>query len=244
MSLALVSQSVSHDLRKKRLYIKATPSSPYQGPTTAVPITEFTQPGGAGTPLLGPTKKFISTSALSGNVTFSTSLGGGATQVVNMATYTNLTSATPATATAAAVALAGALTAGAVGIASGATYVGTITGGVLSIATDKGTEVLAMTVSALVETIAGGDTVDLTAITAALGTSDALVGYPGNIDVYSVISGPAGYPPPVLVKGTTLKNWRLRVFSAIDTELATGNYPADILAGYYVLEVEGPKGQL
>lgn len=245
MSLALVSQSVSHDLRKKRLYIKATPSSPYQGPTTAVPTTEFTQPGGAGTPLLGPTKKFISTSALSGNVTFSTTGGTGAgTQVVNMATYTNLTSATPATATAAAVALALALTSGALGTASGATYTGSISGGVLSIATNVGAEVLSISVSALVETIAGGDTVDLTGLTAALGTSDALVGYPGNIDVYSVISGPAGYPPPLLIKGTTLKNWRLRVFSAIDTELPTGNYPADILAGYYVLEVEGPKSQM
>jgi hypothetical protein len=160
-----------------------------------------------------------------------------------MATYTNLTSATAATATAAAVALALALTSGALGTASGSTYTGTITNGVLSIATSKGAEVLSITVSSLVETTPGGDTVDLTSIVAALGQSDVTIGYPGTIKNFEVVSAPAGYPA-LLVAGTTLKTWKLRVFSAIDTELATGAYPADILAGTFILMVEGPKGTL
>ncbi len=244
MSLALATQNVHHDLRTKRLYVIATPTNPYQGPTTAIPTTQFTQPPPAGKPLVGPTLGFKIGSTLSGSVTFSTSIGP-ATQAANMATYTNLTSATPATATAAAVALAAALTAGALGIASGATYTGTIANGILSIATNQGAEVLSVTVSSLVETIAGGDTLDLTSIVTALGQSDANIGYPGNIKNFQVISTPAGYPTPLIIKGTTLKNWALRVFSAIDTEVVTGNnYPADILASSFVLMFEGPKGQL
>ena len=243
MSLTLTVQTVHHALRTKRLYLIATPTSPYQGPTTSLATTQFVQ-SAAGAPLLGPTANFISGSALSGNVTFSTSGGTGAgTQVVNMATYTNLTSATPATATAAAVALALALTSGALGTASGSTYTGSISNGVLSIATSKAAEVLSISVSALVETIAGGDTVDLTAITLSLGQSDAQVGYPGNIKNYQVVSAPAGYMAE-LIKGTTLKNWRLRLYTAPNTELATGNYPAEILAGTFILLVEGPKGSM
>ena len=245
MSLALTTQNVHHDLRTKRLYVIATPTNPYQGPTTAVPTTQFTQQGGAGNPLLGPTAGFIPASALSGSVTFSTSGGTGAgTQAANMATYTNLASATPATATAAAVALALALTSGALGTASGSTYTASISNGVLSIATSKGAEVLSITVSSLVETIAGGDILDLTSITAALGQSDATIGYPGKVSNFQVISAPAGYPAPTIVKGTTLKNWRLRTYSAIDTEQATGNYPTDVAAGTFVLMFEGAKSQM
>ena len=352
MSLALTTQNVHHDLRTKRLYVIAKPTNDYQGPTTAVPTTAFTQaaPGAplkltippavalSGNITVSSVLKILKEAftqaaagdallftvkvgdALSGNVTFSTSGGTGAgsqvvnlatytnlasavggtattaaaalataltngalgtasgatytgtvtagavsiattvgaevlsvtastaietiTQVVNTATYTNLSSTTAATATAAAVALALALTNGALG-GNGATYTGTITGGVLSLATSVATEILSVTASALVYTIAGGDTLDLTAITTALGQSDANIGYPGVITNFTVISAPAGYPVPTIVKGTTLKNWRLRVYSAIDTELATGTtYPADILASSFVLMFEGPKGQM
>ena len=243
MSLALTVQTVHHELRTKNLYLIATPSGNYQGPTTAIPTTQFTQ-AAAGAPLLGPTAKFITGSALSGNVTFSTSGGTGAgTQVVNMATYTNLTSATAATATAAAVALALALTSGALGTASGSVYTGTISNGVLSIATNKGAEVLSISVSALVETTPGGDTVNLQAITPTISQMDARIGYPGNIKAYNVISCPAGYTA-LLVKGATLNTWLLRIFTTANTELATGAYPAELLAGTFILFIEGPKGQL
>lgn len=244
MSLALTVQTAHHDLRTKRLYLIATPTGNYQGPTTAIPTTQFTQPGGAGKPLVGPTAGFLSGSALSGSMTFSTTGGTGAgTQAVNMATYTNLTSSTPATATAAAVALAAALTAGALGVASGSTYTGSISNGILSIATSKGAEVLSITVSSLVETTPGGDTVNLGAITLAVGQSSAdTIGFPGSISNFEVISSPAGYPA-MLVQGATLNTWKLRVFSAIDTELATGAYPADILSGVFILMVEGAKGK-
>ena len=243
MSLALTVQTVNHELRTKKLYLIATPSGNYQGPTTAVPTTQFTQ-SAAGAALKGPTAGFIVGSALSGSVTFSTAGGTGAgTQAVNMATYTNLTSATPATATAAAVALALALTSGALGTASGSVYTGTITNGVLSIATNKGAEVLSITVSSLVETTPGGDTVNLQAITPTIGQMDATIGYPGIITHSEVCSSPAG-AGALLVPGTTLNNWKLRIFTAENTELATGAYPAEILAGVFVLFLEGPKGRI
>lgn len=241
MSLAAAVQTVPRHLRDKELVIALTPTSNYQGPTTAIAANAFTQPGGAGTPLKSPA--LISTAALSGSVTFSTSLGGGATQAANMATYTNLTSAVPATATAAAVALAAALTAGALGIASGATYTGSISGGVLSIATNQGTEVLSVTVSSLVETIAGGDTVDLTKLTNPNNIGDAAIGFPGTIKIWEVIGTPAGYNAK-LVPGAALNTWRLRVFSAMGTELATGAYPAAILADVFTIRLVGPKGRL
>jgi hypothetical protein len=56
----------------------------------------------------------------------------------------------------------------------------------------------------------GGDTVDLTSIVPALNQTDATIGYPGNIKSYSVVSAPAGYQAK-LIKGTTLKNWKLQV---------------------------------
>jgi len=241
--LALTLQSAHHELRTKKLYLICTPTGNYQGPTTAIGTAAFTQ-SAAGAPLLGPTGGFLPASTLSGSITFTTSGGtGGGTQAVNMATYTNLTSATPATATAAAVALALALTTGSLGTASGSTYTGSINNGILRIATSKGAEVLSITVSSLVQTGPGGDTVNLGAITLALGQSAAdTVGYPGKISNYELVSAPAGYPA-LLVQGATLNTWKLRVFSAIDTELATGAYPADILSGVFVIMVEGPKNQ-
>ena len=146
----------------------------------------------------------------------------------------------------------------------------------------------------------GGDTVDLTSITPALGQSNATVGYPGNIKDFAVISAPAGYTAN-LIKGTTLKNWKLQVFqqgggtpagtnsaptitagtgSVADplavaagaivkgagaagitgvqapvftgtpvaaaglSELPAAAYPAGVLAGTFVIMVEGPKLQM
>jgi hypothetical protein len=88
---------------------------------------------------------------------------------------------------------------------------------------------------------AGGDTVNLQAITPALGQSDATVGYPGKITNYEVVSAPDGYGA-LLVKGSTLANWLLQVFSTSNTPIATAAYPAGVLAGVFVIMVEGPKG--
>ena len=77
----------------------------------------------------------------------------------------------------------------------------------------------------------GGDTVDLTSIAATLGQSDATVGYPGNIKDYGVISCPAGYSAQ-LIPGTTLKNWKLKVFqNAGFTPAGTIAIPVDTNVG-------------
>jgi hypothetical protein len=92
--------------------------------------------------------------------------------------------------------------------------------------------------------VTGGDTVDLTAITTTLGQYDANVGYPGNIKNFEMISAPDGYSAK-LVKGTTLKNWKLKVFQnagftpagaiaiPVDTNVgATGPVYADTVANH------------
>jgi hypothetical protein len=239
MTLAAAHSAARRTLRDKELGLVLTPTGNYQGPTTAVAAGAWTQ-SAAGQPLkltipVGDT--------LSGSVTFSTSGGTGAgTQAVNMATYSGLGSTTPATATAAAVALALALTSGALGTASGSTYTGSIANGVLSIATSKPAEVLSVTVSSLVFTnpAGGGDTVNLTAISVPLGVSDGAIGYPGKITEYQVLKFAGGYVAE-LVPGTTLANWLLRVYSAAGTELATGAYPAAILADTFLISLVGPK---
>lgn len=115
----------------------------------------------------------------------------------------------------------------------------------------------------------GGDTVDLQAITPSLGQSDATIGYPGDIKNYSVVSCPAGYSAK-LIKGATLATWLLKVFQVAGftpagtnandgppetftgtavpasplVEIPQAAYPADILADVFVIQVEGPKGQM
>ena len=59
--------------------------------------------------------------------------------------------------------------------------------------------------------VTGGDTVDLTSVTASLGQQDATVGWPGNIKNYQVVSAPPGYTAK-LIKGATLATWKLKVF--------------------------------
>ena len=142
----------------------------------------------------------------------------------------------------------------------------------------------------------GGDTVNLTAITTAIGQSEnGTVGYPGNIKDFAVISAPPGYVAN-LIKGATLATWKLQVFestaagtvAAPTITTATGNpatapigviagalaqtagaagitgiqapaftgtaaglselpaaaYPAGVLAGTFVIMLEGPKLQM
>lgn len=148
--------------------------------------------------------------------------------------------------------------------------------------------------------VTGGDTVNLSAITSALGQANGTIGYPGNIKDFGVISAPAGYTAK-LIPGATLATWKLQVFQSAGvtpagtnsaptitagtgsvadplavaggaivkaagaagitgvqapvftgtpgaaaglSELPAAAYPAGVLAGTFVIEVEGPKGQL
>ena len=92
--------------------------------------------------------------------------------------------------------------------------------------------------------VAAGDTVDLTKITNTLGQSDANIGYPGTITNYEVVSAPDGYTA-TLVKGATLATWLLIVYSAANTPLPDATpYPAGVTGVPFILMVEGPKGRL
>jgi hypothetical protein len=93
--------------------------------------------------------------------------------------------------------------------------------------------------------VAAGDTVNLSKITPSLGQStDSTVGYPGNIVNYEVVSCPDGYTAK-LVKGATLATWLLIVYSAANTPLPDATpYPAGVTGVPFILMVEGPKGQL
>jgi hypothetical protein len=96
----------------------------------------------------------------------------------------------------------------------------------------------------------GGDTMDFTALTANLGLSDALIGFPGNITDYRVVACPFGYKAEI-VKGTALTNWKLKIeytgaaVSSAYAELAAGAYPAGLATvNVFVLSISGPKGQI
>ena len=89
----------------------------------------------------------------------------------------------------------------------------------------------------------GGDTVNLQAITPSLGLADATVGYPGVVNECEVSSAPGGYTA-ILITGATLATWKLKIYSAAGVELAAGAYPAAILAGVFILFLEGPKGRI
>jgi len=94
--------------------------------------------------------------------------------------------------------------------------------------------------------VAGGDTVNFTLLTAPLGMSDALVGYPGTITDFRVISAPAGYEGK-LIKGTTLANWKLKVLqggAAVSNPLAeipAAAYPGGVTGDVFVISITGPK---
>jgi hypothetical protein len=91
--------------------------------------------------------------------------------------------------------------------------------------------------------VTGGDTVNLQAITPGKGLADATVGYPGTINESEVASAPGGYNA-LLVPGATLSTWKLKVYSVAGTELTAAAYPAAVLAGVFILFLEGPKGLL
>lgn len=248
MPLSLAVLAAHHELRTKELVIAGTPTGLYPSTTKSLAAGAFTQ-SAAGAPLRFT---LLVGFPLTGSVTFATAGGAGAgTQAVNMATYSNLSSATPSLVTAAAAALGTALTAGALGVASGATYTVTVAAGVVSIATTVGAETLSASVSTLVQTnpAGGGDIVDLTHLSNPNNSGDAMVGYPGKITDFAVLQCPLGYKAE-LIQGATLSTWRLQIEQTGSgsgqpfSELPYANYPAALLAGTFVFRIRGPKGRI
>jgi hypothetical protein len=94
----------------------------------------------------------------------------------------------------------------------------------------------------------GGDTVDLTNILNPAKHTDAVIGYPGKIEDWSVENNPAGYSGN-LVPGATLKTWKLQVLqgaagaSAPQAEIPQAGYPAALLVAgtTFTLRFVGPK---
>jgi hypothetical protein len=125
------------------------------GARTPFLTTAFTQPGGVGTAL-----KFTTTvgDTLSGSIEINSAGGTHAgTQVVNLATYSGLSSAIASTVTAAAAALTAALNAS-LGATTGSTYTVTVAAGVVSITPTAGGsagETLSVTASTVQEWAAG-----------------------------------------------------------------------------------------
>lgn len=92
--------------------------------------------------------------------------------------------------------------------------------------------------------VTGGDTINLTVIADPnhIGPN-CQAGYPGKIDDYSVEQMPVGYGGE-LIPGTTLANWKLKIFTTSNTELAAGAYPAAITGDKIFVRFKGPKLQL
>ncbi|MGH9393570.1 MAG: hypothetical protein ACRD1E_05320 [Terriglobales bacterium] len=72
----------------------------------------------------------------------------------------------------------------------------------------------------------GGDTLDLTAATNPNGLAGAKA-FGRNTAASSVGNVPDGYTAELLA-GTALNNWKVKWFTASNTELAAGAYPAGI----------------
>lgn len=95
----------------------------------------------------------------------------------------------------------------------------------------------------------GGDTVNLTTITNPNFKTNAVFGFPGDINEYEVLSCPTGYVAE-LIPGATLATWKLK-FSATGAalsgalgEIAAAAYPAAITGGTVIVRFKGPKLRL
>lgn len=85
----------------------------------------------------------------------------------------------------------------------------------------------------------GGDTLDFTTTTNPKFFSNGKVA--AMPKSYNVLNCPAGYTAE-LIAGTTLKNWKLKVFSAAGQELGAAAYPAALLADPIKIRLSGPMG--
>lgn len=88
--------------------------------------------------------------------------------------------------------------------------------------------------------VAGGDTINLTSLLNPSHFDDAVIGYPGKIEDYSIEQMPAGYGGE-MIPGTNLTNWKLKITTTANTELAAGAYPAAITGDTIYLRFKGPK---
>lgn len=89
----------------------------------------------------------------------------------------------------------------------------------------------------------GGDAIDLTNVANPNFKTDAKFGQNVAIEDWEVIQSPAGYGAE-LVQGALLSNWKLKIFTTANTELAAGAYPAAITGDFFVLRFSGPKATL
>jgi hypothetical protein len=87
--------------------------------------------------------------------------------------------------------------------------------------------------------VTGGDTVNLASLLNPGFIGDANFGS-NNITDFAVEQCPAGYGAE-LIPGTTLANWKLKIFTTANTELAAAAYPAAITADAFYLSFSGDK---
>lgn len=100
--------------------------------------------------------------------------------------------------------------------------------------------------------VAGGDNMNLNALTAPQGLGDALIGWPAQIESAQVISCPFGYKAEIVNPGSGvahLANWKLKIeedagAAGAFAELAAGAYPAGITGSVFVIRLRGPKGRI
>jgi hypothetical protein len=56
-----------------------------------------------------------------------------------------------------------------------------------------------------------------------------------------IVNAPVGYNAEI-IPGTTLKNWKLKVYTAAGTEMTAIAYPAALTADPFLCELTGPLG--
>lgn len=85
----------------------------------------------------------------------------------------------------------------------------------------------------------GGDTVDLTTVTNPLMLSNGKVSaLPTRA---TVVNSPDGYSAE-FITGATLQTCKLKVYTAMGTELTAIAYPAALIADPFLIELSGPLG--
>lgn len=87
----------------------------------------------------------------------------------------------------------------------------------------------------------GGDTLDLTAVTIPAGFGRAVPDFFPTKDQVNFLDTCAGNLPE-WVKGTTLKNGKIKFFSSAGTELAASTYSAPMQADDFYIEISQKRG--
>lgn len=87
----------------------------------------------------------------------------------------------------------------------------------------------------------GGETVDLTAVTVSAGVGRAVPDYPPTKDQVEFNDGLAGQSAE-WVKGTTLKNSKIKIWASANTEMSAGAYNAAALADDLYFSIVQKRG--